>query len=96
MTIIRAILSSLLLCCAAHCAAASYALDHTEVRDVHAAALKRDYQLFVALPDSYAKSDRSYPVLFLVNADYSFPLVRSIAQRLHKHSGMEEVIVVGP
>lgn len=76
-------------------ASASFALDNTEVRDIRAPALNRDYQVFVALPDSYREGSRRYPVLFVVDANYSFPIVRNIAQRLHKHAGMEEVIVVG-
>lgn len=38
-------------------APASYVLDNTEVRDIHAQGLKRDYQVYVALPDSYMLSD---------------------------------------
>jgi predicted alpha/beta superfamily hydrolase len=72
-----------------------YVLDETEVRDVHAQALNRDYQLFVALPESYRTSNRRYPVLFVTDAGYAFPIVRNIAQRLTKHAGMEEAIVVG-
>lgn len=72
-----------------------YTLANTEVRDVRASILGRDYQVFVALPDSYASSKRSYPVVFVVDADYAFPVVRSIASRLHRHAGMEETIVVG-
>ncbi|WP_449406206.1 alpha/beta hydrolase [Massilia phosphatilytica] len=70
-------------------------LDETEVREVHARALNRDYQVFVALPDSYRSSNRRYPVLFVTDANYAFPVARGIAQRLAKHAGMEEVIVVG-
>lgn len=72
-----------------------YVLENTEVRNVRAQALSRDYQIYVALPDSYRKSGKRYPVLFVVDADYSFAIVRNIAQRLSKHAGMEEVIVVG-
>ena len=72
-----------------------YTLENTEVRDLRASFLKRDYQVFVALPDSYRSSTRSYPVLFVTDANYAFPLVRSITQRLTKHAGMEETIVVG-
>jgi predicted alpha/beta superfamily hydrolase len=74
---------------------ASYVLDNTEVRDIRAQALKRDYQLYVALPDSYRQGNKRYPVLFVVDANYSFAIVRNIAQRLNKHAGMEEVVVVG-
>lgn len=80
---------------AAAAAATPYLLDDTEVRDVHAQALKRDYQVVVALPESYRTSQRRYPVLFVTDANYAFPVVRNIAQRLSKHAGMEEVIVVG-
>jgi predicted alpha/beta superfamily hydrolase len=82
-----------LFCCASM--AAPYQLDATDVRDLPARALQRDYQLYIALPDSYATGKRRYPVVFVTDANYAFPLVRSIAQRLHKHAGLEETIVVG-
>ena len=72
-----------------------YTLENTEVRELHARGLKRDYQVFVALPDSYAGSTRSYPVVFVTDANYAFPIARNITQRLTKHAGMEETIVVG-
>ncbi|MGX4640526.1 alpha/beta hydrolase [Massilia sp. SYSU DXS3249] len=94
----RQIFQLALACCLAGGALAAplpYMLDNTEVRDIRPAALKRDYQVMVALPDSYAASNRRYPVLFVTDANYAFPLVRSIAQRLARHAGMEEAIVVG-
>ncbi|QBE65027.1 alpha/beta hydrolase [Pseudoduganella lutea] len=75
--------------------APAYVLDNTEVRDVRATAIKRDYQVYVALPDSYRTSTRRYPVIFVVDAGYAFPVARGIASRLHRHAGMEEAIVVG-
>jgi predicted alpha/beta superfamily hydrolase len=72
-----------------------YVLENTEVRDLHAQGLNRDYQVYVALPDSYREGNKRYPVLFVVDANYSFAVVRNIAQRLNKHAGMEEVVVVG-
>jgi predicted alpha/beta superfamily hydrolase len=90
----------LLSCCFASglamaAAPTPYILDDTEVRDVRAGALNRDYQVFVALPDSYRSSNRRYPMVFVVDANYAFPVARGIAQRLSKHAGMEEAIVVG-
>lgn len=97
MTYLKHILHLIVLCCLAGGAAAAtpYQLDDTEVRDIHARQLERDYQLYVALPESYRTSQRRYPVLFVVDANYAFPVVRNIAQRLAKHAGLEEVIVVG-
>lgn len=93
----RAMLAKTLAAEAAKAAEApsAYLLDDTEVRDVHARALNRDYQVFIALPESYRSSDRRYPVLFVTDAAYGFPVTRSIAQRLAKHAGLEEAIVVG-
>lgn len=98
----KRLLGLLFLCCLGGDAAAArapYVLDATEVSDVHAQALNRDYQVYVALPDSYRTSSRTsnrrYPVVFVTDANYGFPVVRNIADRLHKHGQLEEVIVVG-
>jgi predicted alpha/beta superfamily hydrolase len=76
-------------------APAPFVLENTEVRDIRAPGLKRDYQVYVALPDSYRDSTKNYPVVFVTDANYAFPIVRNISQRLTKHAGMEETIVVG-
>jgi predicted alpha/beta superfamily hydrolase len=74
-----------------------YTLDDTEVRSLHAGKLNRDYQVFVSLPVDYAEHpDRHYPVMFVTDANYAFPLIRSIARRLGDHSeGTEDFILVG-
>jgi predicted alpha/beta superfamily hydrolase len=74
----------------------AYALEGTEVREIRAKALQRDYQLFVGLPPSYGHSDRRYPVLFVTDANYAFPLMRSIARRVgNGGQDVEEFILVG-
>lgn len=84
------------LACSAHAAPPPpYQIADTEVRDLPSPSLKRDYQVYVALPDSYKGSNRRYPVLFVLDANYGFAVTRNIAQRLSKHAGMEEAIVVG-
>jgi len=66
-------------CAHAGAAAPAYVLDNTEVRAIRASELKRDYQVYVALPDSYRSGQRRYPVVFVADADYAFPVVRNIA-----------------
>jgi Predicted hydrolase of the alpha/beta superfamily len=74
-----------------------YVLDDTEVHTVHARKLNRDYQVFVSLPPDYAEHpDHKYPVMFVTDANYGFPLIRSIARRLGDHGdGTEDFILVG-
>jgi uncharacterized protein len=73
-----------------------YVLEGTEVRDIRAKALHRDYQLFISLPRGYAESTRRYPVLFVTDANYAFPLIRSIARRIRNGGeDMEDFILVG-
>lgn len=80
----------------AHAGTTPYVMANTEVVDVRATGLKRDYQLFVSLPPSYEKSNRRYPVVFVTDADYAFPLIRSMARRLGTgEHGVEEFILVG-
>lgn len=73
-----------------------YVLAGTEVRDIRATALQRDYQLLVSLPPSYGLTQRHYPVLFVTDANYAFPLIRSIARRVgNDGQDVEEFILVG-
>jgi hypothetical protein len=73
-----------------------YVLKDTEVRVLHAPHLDRDYELFVSLPPSYAGGQRSYPVVFVTDAPYAFPVTRAIAARVTGHSKeMPEFILVG-
>jgi len=74
-----------------------YTLSGTEVHVLHAERLKRDYELYVALPKSYATAPtRRYPVVFVTDAPYAFPLTRAIAARVGGHSNeLPEFILVG-
>ena len=57
----------------------------------------RRYPIWVALPSSYAEdSKHRYPVVFVTDGLYSFPLVRSIRNLLgQKGRNIEDFILVG-
>ncbi len=82
---------------AATVAPSAYALKDTEVRTIRAKALVRDYEIYVSLPESYrSQPRRRFPVLYVTDADYAFPLVRSIVQRVgNRAQGLEEFILIG-
>lgn len=74
-----------------------YEMSDTEVWDVPDPVSGRDYQLFVALPPSYGtQPQRRYPVLYVTDADYAFPVIRQIARRLNiERATLDEFILVG-
>jgi predicted alpha/beta superfamily hydrolase len=75
----------------------AYVLEDTEVRALHATSLDRDYQLFISLPASYRKDPaHRFPVIFTTDANYGFPVLRSISRRINDNGdGMEEAVVIG-
>ncbi|MGH8036902.1 MAG: alpha/beta hydrolase [Stenotrophomonas sp.] len=74
-----------------------YEVVGSEVWNVPDPVSGRTYQVFVALPPSYAESPgRRYPVLYVTDADYAFPLARQIGRRLNVEGPkLEEFILVG-
>lgn len=76
---------------------APYVLKGTQVWTVPDPVSARDYEVFVSLPASYETSpDRRYPVLYVTDADYAFPIIRQIARRVNLEGPViEEFILVG-
>lgn len=74
-----------------------YELKGTQVWTVPDPVSGRTYQIFVNLPAAYAQdTSRSYPVLYLTDSDYAFPVVRSITNRVRADgSALEDFILVG-
>jgi predicted alpha/beta superfamily hydrolase len=76
---------------------APYVLKGTQVWTVPDPVSGRDYEVFVSLPASYETSpDRRYPVVYVTDADYAFPIIRQIARRVNLDGPViEEFILVG-
>ena len=76
---------------------APYVLTGTQVWTVPDPVSGRDYEVFVSLPASYETSpQRRYPVLYVTDADYAFPIIRQIARRVNLDGPViEEFILVG-
>ncbi|MFA4938202.1 DUF3693 domain-containing protein [Brevundimonas sp.] len=76
---------------------APYVLTGTQVWTVPDPVSGRDYQVFISLPASYETSpQRRYPVLYVTDADYAFPIIRQIARRVNLDGlVIEEFILVG-
>ena len=74
-----------------------YELLGTQVFDVPDPASGIAYQVFVSLPPSYAaQPERRYPVIYVTDADYGFPMLRVIGRRMNGEGPrIEEFILVG-
>ena len=70
-------------------------LDRVEVRTLTANANGIGYKLYVALPHGYAESKERYPVVYLLDADYSFLIARNIADHLAERDHLRNLILVG-
>ena len=75
----------------------AYELLGTQVFDVRDPASGIAYQVFVSLPPSYAvEPQRRYPVVYVTDADYGFPMLRAIGRRMNGEGPrIEEFILVG-
>jgi uncharacterized protein len=73
-----------------------YALSGTEVIATPTSRFARQYEVYVSLPRDYASSTKRYPVLYVTDAPYAFPLIRAITNRVQDHGvGLQGFILVG-
>jgi predicted alpha/beta superfamily hydrolase len=86
---------ALLLVCSKLNATTPYELPRSSVIELAEKSSGRVYPLFIQLPPSYAaNSDQTYPVIYLTDANYSFPIV-SGAMRFPMNNGvMQHAIIV--
>lgn len=74
-----------------------YTLDNTQVWTVPDPVSGRSYEVYVGLPASYAREpNRRYPVVYVTDAPYAFPVIGSISRRVGAGGeGLEDFILVG-
>ena len=86
------------LCCAlllpsiAH--ARPYTIANTEIQSLHSKSTGVKYDVYVALPSDYRTSRKSHPVVYMLDADYSFALVRNIVQHFVEREDLPPLILV--
>lgn len=75
----------------------AYEIIGTEVWDIADPKSGRRYQVFVSLPKTYPENpNRHYPVLYVTDADYGFPIIRQISRRLNVDGRkLEDFILIG-
>jgi len=71
-----------------------YELPNTQVRQIQSITTKAFYRLFIATPADYATSGKTYPVVYMLDADYSFALTRNVVQHFAERGKLPEMILV--
>jgi predicted alpha/beta superfamily hydrolase len=74
-----------------------YELPSTQTFTLDSVDTGNTYKITVALPGSYADSpsDKTYPVLYVLDSQWQFPLFHTIVGAIHHDGDMPEVIIVG-
>jgi len=72
-----------------------FGLGEREQFIVRSERLDRDFHLLVRLPRSYTDSERSYPMVFLLDGGILFPMLAPYQLMMEVQGSADEVIVVG-
>lgn len=70
-------------------------LERTEIRVLHSDIVGQDYELLVSLPFGYAKGNKSYPVIFLLDPSLHFLMMKGLIDLLSSSQTIPEIIIVG-
>jgi predicted alpha/beta superfamily hydrolase len=71
-----------------------YSLPNTEVRQIQSSTNNAVYQLLIATPADYATSGKKYPIVYMLDADYSFALTRNVVQHFAERGKLPQMILV--
>ena len=73
----------------------AYTLPNSQVLPLHSASTGQDYLLYVSLPRDYAQDPKKrYPVIYTLDADYSFAIAANTTGHFADRGDMPPVIVV--
>lgn len=70
-------------------------LERTEIRVLHSDIVGQDYELNISLPFSYAKGNKSYPVIFLLDPSLHFSMMKGLTDLLSSSQTIPPIILVG-
>jgi len=73
----------------------SVALHRTETFNLTSSINGQNYPIKIALPGSYYTSDRTYPVVYMLDAYSSFGIMTEMARLLASDKEIPEIIIVG-
>ena len=69
--------------------------NYTELRIIHSNIIDDDYYLYIKLPKNYNETDKTYPVIYLLDGDIAFTMAWSTVRYLQFGKHLPDVIIVG-
>ena len=75
--------------------AQSPALTVGEAFSIESKLLDEERTIWVSLPDNYSQSKKSYPVLYLLDAEWNFPYVSGLVRQMISSGDIPPLILVG-
>lgn len=73
-----------------------FVISRSEIIEMTSEETGRHYEISVAVPESYAKEpDRRYPVVYLLDAQWDFPLLHTMAGGLRYDKAIPDLFIVG-
>jgi len=75
--------------------AQSFNLYNTEEKIFPAKNVADTFHIFISMPDDYNTTDKSYPVLYVLDGDVTYGMAASIARYLQIGGNIPELIIVG-
>lgn len=70
-------------------------IPESEVRLLKSSFIDQVYQISIALPDNYAKLEKHYPVVYMLDSNGMFGMVTEIARFLRLMTETPELLIVG-
>lgn len=67
----------------------------TQLLKIHSAIVGQDYDLYINLPRNYKDTTRAFPVLYLLDAQWDFPLVSAVFGQQYYDGFVPEIVTVG-
>lgn len=67
----------------------------TQLLKIHSAIVGQDYDLYINLPRNYKDTTRAFPVLYLLDGQWDFPLVSAIFGEQYYDGFVPEIVTVG-
>jgi predicted alpha/beta superfamily hydrolase len=67
----------------------------SEVRKIHSSIEQEEYELQISLPAGYEKGDKKYPVVYLMDSQWDFPLLKALYGQQYFDGFIPEMVIVG-